>query len=206
MSITVDIDANRNIRVTSEAIEARPPDRLDVTAEGVITMTPELLEAFEGASLKPAQIDITVDETRTIETDLQSEASLRLESLDVGVETPGVDVLSLTNETTNEATNEATNEQSTDTPDSSAGSPGAIAFAVEGTIRGVPSDAVDSIIAGSPTLESITFDVDKPAVSDGGSATDAVLRITLLGVGIVVRRNGTIDVGTQDGLLDVGVR
>ncbi|MFP9190235.1 hypothetical protein [Natronosalvus vescus] len=194
MSVTVDIDANQNIRVTSEAIEARPPDRLDVAAEGVITMTPELLGAFEGASLKPARIDITVDQTRTIETDLQSEASLRLESVDVGIETPGVDDLSLTN------------EKSTDDPHSNAGPPGAIAFAVEGTIRGVPSDAVDSITAGSPTLESITFDVESQVVGDGGSPTDPVLRITLLRFGIVVHRNGTIDVGTRDGTMDLGLR
>ncbi|MCU4753639.1 hypothetical protein OB919_16890 [Halobacteria archaeon AArc-curdl1] len=193
MSITVDIDANQNIRVTHETIEARPPDRLDVTAEGVITMTPELLGAFEGASLKPARIDITVDETRTIDTDLQSEASLRLESVDVEVETPGIGDLS------------PMDEQSTGNLDSSASPPGVIAFAVEGTISGVSSDTVDSIIAGSSRLESLTFDVESQVVSDGGSGTDALLRITLFGFGIVVQRNGIIDVGTHAAGTEIGV-
>ncbi|MFC7230475.1 hypothetical protein ACFQMM_02195 [Saliphagus sp. GCM10025308] len=196
MSVHVDIGENRNVRLTDERIECRPPNRIAFAAEGVITVTSELLGEFEGASLKPVRVDISVDESRTIRTDLEEEASLRLETVDVGVETPDTDDLSPGMDTVSASSGDGTG--STDA------SPGAIAFSVEGAIVDVPTESFDPITDGSPSLESIVFAVDASVRTDGG-ADDAIFSLDLLGRRIVIYRNGAIDVGTGENGVNVDI-
>ncbi|USZ72529.1 hypothetical protein [Natronosalvus halobius] len=194
MSVHVDIGENRTVRLTDERIECRPPNRVAFAAEGVITVTRELLGEFEGASLKPVRVDISVDESRTVRTDLEKEASLRLETVDVGVETPNTDDLSPGMDTVSASSGDGT--ESTDA------SPGAIAFSVEGAIVDVPMETLDLITDGSPSLESVVFAVDDPVRTDGGS-DDVVFSLGLLGHRITIYRNGAIDVGTGENGVDI---
>ncbi|UTF52574.1 hypothetical protein [Natronosalvus rutilus] len=196
MSVHVDIGENRNVRLTDERIECRPPNRIAFAAEGVITVTSELLGEFEGTSLKPVRVDISVDESRTVRTDLEEEASLRLETVDVGVETPDTDDLSPGMDTVSASSGDST--ESTDA------SPGAIAFSVEGAIIDVPTETFDPITDGSPSLESIVFAVDDSVRTDGGS-DDAIFSLGLLGRRIVIYRNGVIDVGTGENGVNVDI-
>ncbi|MFC7216409.1 hypothetical protein ACFQO4_20325 [Saliphagus sp. GCM10025334] len=196
MSVHVDIGENRNVRLTDERIVCRPPNRIAFAAEGVITVTRGLLGEFEGASLKPVRVDISVDESRTVRTDLEKEASLRLETVDVGVETPDTDDLSPGMDTVSASSGDGT--ESTDA------SPGAIAFSVEGAITDVPTETFDPITDGSPSLESIVFAVDDPVRTDGGS-DDVVFSLGLLGHRIIIYRNGAIDVGTGENGVDVDI-
>ena len=195
MSITIDIEENPDVRVSEEVIDANPPDRIRFTAEGMISITEPLLGEFAGASLRPVRVDVSLDDARTVETDLEERASLRLDTVDVGVETPDSDDISRGMSSLSPSTDEAT--ESTDP------SPGVIAFTVEGTIEDVPAASFEPIADGSPTLKSITFAVGKSPRTDGGSDDDAVFEFTLLGYGIVVRRDGTIEIGTGIGIPDV---
>ncbi|WP_312908108.1 hypothetical protein [Natronosalvus caseinilyticus] len=196
MSVHVDIGENRNVRLTDERIECRPPNRIAFAAEGVITVTRELLGEFEGASLKPVRVDISVDEARTVRADLEGPASIRLETVDVGVETPDTDDLSPGMDSVSASADDSV--ESTDT------SPGAIAFSVEGAIVDVPMETLDPITDGTPSLESVVFAVDDPVRTDGGS-DDVVFSLGLLGHRIVIYRNGAIDVGTGEKGVDVDI-
>lgn len=196
MSSTIHLEENRSVRLTEQIIEAEPPARVAFAAEGVITITEAVLGEFAGTSLKPIEITLSVDGSETVAIDLSGAASLRLDTVDVGVETPDVDDLS---------PGMGSNPSSTDGSGSSDAHPGAIAFTVEGVIRDAPAAAFDVIADGSPRLESITFATDDVLRSDGGSGTDVVLEIGLLGYGVVVRRNGTIEISTGlTGVSDVG--
>lgn len=194
MSVTIDIEENQDVRVTEEVIDANPPDGIAFAAEGVVTVTKSLLDDFAGASLQPVRVAFSVDGSRTVETDLEGAPSLRLDTVDIGVETPDTGDLSPGTDSIETAT-EAESD-STDAP------PGAIAFTVEGAIRDVSATSCERIATGSPTLESITFAVGASARSDGGS-DDAALEVTLLGYGIVVHRDGTIEVETGVGMPDL---
>ncbi|GAB3671871.1 hypothetical protein [Halopiger thermotolerans] len=192
MSITVNVEGNQNVRVTQQLVDTAPPSQVEFAAEGTITMTPALLERFEGASLQPAEIELAVADSETVAVDLSGTASLRLETVDVGVETPDAGDLS----PGTDAIGSSTNDDS-ETVDAK---PGAIAFTVEGTIADVPAETLESLADASskPTLATITFAVEEPTRSDGGSGADILLEIDLLGYGITVYRNGRIDIGTGD--------
>lgn len=194
MSITVHLEENQSVHVTDQIIETEPPARVAFAAEGVITMTEDVLGEFASSSLKPVEIELSVDETETVEIDLSAEASLRLDTVDVGVETPDTSDLSPGMDTVPSASS----DRSSDTR------PGAIAFTVEGAIRDAPEKVRDALTDGTPRLAAITLAVDDSLRSDGGSGTDVVLEVTLLGYGITVYRNGTVDVGTGGAVTDVG--
>lgn len=185
MSLTVHVDENPSIRLTGQVVETHPPDRVEFAAEGVIRMTETLLSEFEGRSLVPVGVVFEVDDSRTVETDLAGEASLRIETVDVGVETPDADDLSPGMETVSSATD-----------DEPAGS---IAFTVEGVISSVPPETLDRIAGGASTLKSVTFAVEDAVRSDGGSGGDVVFEFGVLGRRVVVHRNGTVDVGRTGG-------
>lgn len=196
MSITVDLEENQRINVTTQIIETVPPAHVEFAAEGVITMTKDVLGAFAGSSLKPAALEVAVDSSRTVTIDLSNEASLRLDAVDVGVETPDTDDLPGM-----DSRGSATDASS----DASPTRPGAIAFAVEGVITDVPAETLESLVDGALELAAITFAVDTPIRSDGGSGADVVFELTLLGYGIAIYRDGTIDIGTSDGATGIGL-
>lgn len=191
MRVTTHLDENESVRLSDEVVETRPPDRLAFAVEGTITMTEDLLGSFAGATLNPVRIDVSGNGSQAVAIDLAGESSLRLETVDVGVETPDAGDLSpgLSSEDDSE-------ERST--------RPGAIAFTVEGAILDVPAETFESLSDGPRTVETLTFAVEDPVRSDGG-ADDVLLDFTLLGYGVVVYRNGVVEVGTGGTLTDVGL-
>lgn len=196
MSHTIRLGESGNVQVTEEIVDTRPPDRIGFAAEGVITITETLLNQFEGSTLNPVRVEISVDDSRAVDLDLTETASLRLETVDVGVETPDTDDLSPGLDTVRSSGDEA---------ESTGSKPGALAFTVEGAITDVPAETLETVGDGSPTLESITFAVEEPLRSDGGpdDAADVIFEFSLLGYGIAVHRNGVIDVGARGGVIDV---
>lgn len=196
MSTTVHIDEDPSVTVSESIVDPHPPDSVGFLIEGVIKPSPALLSRFEGSSLTPVRVDVTVDDGRTVAVDLDEEATLSLESVDVGVETIGV-------------------AEGVDAIDSALGdgdgSPdepsGAIAFTVEGTIRDLPAETLADLEGESPTLESVTFSVAEAVETDGGSPLDVLLQVELFGYGVVVRRNGSIEVRSGGGSsgLDLGL-
>lgn len=67
----------------------------------------------------------------------------------------------------------------------------------------MPAETFESVTGGPPAVAAITFDVEESIRSDGGSGADVVFQGSLLGFTVVVRRNGTIDVGTAGSPVDV---
>ena len=194
MSHTVHLAENPSVALTEEAVDPRPPDRIGFAAEGVIRMSEGLLGRFEGRSLDPVGVAFSLGSSQTVEVDLDEEASLRLESIDVGVETPDAgDVASGVERV----------RPSSDGGRPSEGPTGAIAFTVEGTIDDVPEPTVAALADESPELAAVTFGVEESARADGGSPTDVLLEVGLFGYGVVVRRDGTIEIRAPGSTPDV---
>lgn len=193
MSVTIDLDENESIKLTEADVERRPPDRLEFAVEGSLTVTPNLLADFEGATLDPVQVTVSAGDADPVAIDLTDAATLRLETVDVGVATPNGDDVAEGLEAV--ASTAAGGGGSMDSP------PGVISFSVDGVLRDVPSGTLEQIAGDDPELESLTFAIEESIQCDGGSADDVVFELTLLGYGIVVRRDGSIVVGT-DGPLD----
>lgn len=192
MSPTVHIDRNPSVTVTDEVLEPRPPDRIAFEAEGVIKLSEALLGEFEGSSLQPVRVDVAVDSSRTVTIDLSEEGSLRLESVDVGVATPGADDVRRGIDTVRSLGTDGAGAED----ESGDAAAGAVAFTVEGSIRDLSEETVRSVVGESPTLASVTFSVAESARTDGGTPSDVLLEVGLLGYGVVVRRDGTIEVTT----------
>ena len=192
MGVTIDLHENESIKLTEADVERRPPDRLEFAVEGSLAVTPDLLANFEGATLDPVQVTVSAGDADPVAIDLTDAATLRLETVDVGVATPdGEDIA----EGLGAVASTATGGGSIDSP------PGVVSFSVDGVLRDVPSGTLEQIAGDDPELESLTFAIEESIRSDGGSADDVVFELTLLGYGIVVRRDGSIVVGT-DGPLD----
>lgn len=190
MSITVDIADDQRIRVAGDALETDPPDELTFAVEGALSMTEQLVGQFEGATLRPSRMTLSVDDERTVEIDLTDEASLRLSSVDVGIEVPDSDDTSEGVETLKSSV--------TDPSALTDVNPAALAFTVEGSVMDVPEETFEILESSDVTLESLSFAVDEGVRTDGGSADDVVFEVTLLRYGITVRRDGTIVVVRDD--------
>lgn len=195
MSVTVDLDENESVLVSDQYFEVQPPDRVDFVAEGIITMTKELLGKFEGTALKPAELVISTGDSRTVTVDLTGDALLQLQEIDVGVETPDADGISPGRDSLTQATEAAR------TASQNAGS---IAFTIEGAIQDVPEETFERLSEGPLTLERVTFAVADAVRSDGGADT-SLLEFSLLGFSIVVHSDGLIEIGTRGGVRDVGL-
>ncbi|RDI70219.1 hypothetical protein [Halopelagius longus] len=196
MSVTVHLDENESVRLTDEVVETRPPDRIAFAVEGTITMTEDLLGSFAGATLNPVRIDVSGDGSPAVAIDLAAESSLRLETVDVGVETPDADDLS--------PGLDSLSPGGDDDSETTGSRPGAIAFTVEGAILDVPAETFESLPGAPRTVETLTFAVEGPVRTDGGR-DDVLLDFTLLGYGVVVYRNGVVEIGTGGTLTDVGL-
>ncbi|QLG49884.1 hypothetical protein [Natrinema halophilum] len=197
MSITVNLKEDQSVQVTDQVIETKPPARVAFAAEGVITMTRDVLEEFAGSSLRPVEIEMAIGESETVNIDLSKEASLRLDTVDIGVESPDTNDLSPGMDTIPSSSDDNSDVNNTH--------PGAIAFTVEGVIRDTPEEVRKPITDASPRLEAITFAAKNALRSDGGSGTDIILEVSLLGYGISIHRNGVIDIGTGSDVTDVGL-
>lgn len=195
MSLTVRLVDNQGIRISDQIIEPRPPDRVELAVEGVLTITENVLSQFEGTTLKPKQVVVSGDESGAVTVDLE-EASLRLETMDVGVETPDADDISPGMDSFPTSPDDA---ESLDTR------PGAIAFTLEGAILETPKKTLEMIPDESVTLDSITFATEETMRSDGGSDERVLLEVTLVGYTVVIYRNGSIEVGTLGGGSDINL-
>ncbi|MFC4543422.1 hypothetical protein ACFO5R_15940 [Halosolutus amylolyticus] len=195
MSVTLQFDDTENVRLTEATVETRSADRIEFVVAGSLTITDALLGQFEGATLDPVRVTVSADGTDAVPIDLTDRASLRLDAVDVGVATPdgadvaaGIDALSPTTD---------------GGPDSLDSPPDVLSFTVHGEIRDVPTETIETIAGDSPTVESLTFAVEKSVRSDGGSGTDVIFELDLLGYGIIVRRDGSIVVGSGGPLASI---
>ncbi|SEP79228.1 hypothetical protein [Natrinema salaciae] len=188
MTVRIDLDEHESVELTDTDVRKRPPDRLEFATDGNLTVVSALLAEFEGATLNPVRVTISAADANPVAIDLTGPASLRLENVDVGVATPdGADIAdefrSIPPSTDEDA-------GSTDSP------PSVIAFTVDGAIRDVPPETLAAIGDDEPTLETVTFAVGESIRSDGGPGTEVIFELALFGYGIVVRRDGTITIGT----------
>lgn len=197
MGLTIDLDENESAQVADEVIEIQPPDQVEFVTEGTLTITEGLLGEFEGTALKPAQILLSVDESQPVQVDLTEKSSLRLEEVDVGVETPDTDEISPGIGSLNPTTDDSAESSDIDR--------GAIAFTVEGVILDVPRETFEQLSEGELTLKSITFSLDDAVRSDDGSNDNVLLESSLLGYGIIIYRNGIIEIGTPGGVAGIGL-
>lgn len=192
MSITVEIDENQSVTVTEEVVETEASNRIAFAVEGTITTTSELLDEFEGSALRPVRIGVAVDDSDTVAVDLTGDAFLRLDSVDVGVETPDAGDLS-----PGMGAAGSSGDDDSKTP-----SVGAVAFTVEGEIGDVPAETIDRLTDESPAVTSITFDVGDPVRSDGGGE-DVLFELGLFGYGVTILHDGTIEVKHRSQTTDV---
>ena len=188
MSFTLQFTDTDSVQLTDERIERRSQGDIEFAVAGTLSLTEAVLAAFEGATLNPARVRIAVGESRAVDIDLTDEASLRLETVDVGVASPDADDLL--------PKNDPISAVADGDPTAAAPSPDVLAFTVEGVIRGAPAETVEAVAAGDPEFASLTFTVDD-ARTDGGSKSDVILELALFGYGIVVRRNGRTTIGTS---------
>lgn len=130
-------------------------------AEGIITVTEESLGRLTATNLKPTQLVVAADES-SVTVDLTGAASLQLDAVDAGVETPDA----------NDSVPGAVSLRRTAEDDTKSLNvePGALGFPVEGAIRNSPEETFEALSGGSLTLESITFAVEDAVKSDGGSS------------------------------------
>lgn len=195
MSNTVRFDDAESIRLSDVIVETRPPDRIEFSVEGNLSVTEAVLGEFAGTTMNPSRVTVSGGDADAVALDLTGPATLRLETVDVGVATPdredladGVDAL---------------RSSADGGPDSVDPRPDVLSFTVDGEIRDVPSETFAALPAAGLSLESITFAVEESVRSDGGRGDDVVFECTLLGYGIIVRRDGSIVVGKAGSLASI---
>lgn len=197
MSVTVQVADTEDVRLTENTVETQPPDRLEFSMRGRLTITEALLAQFEGMTLNPVRVTVSVEDADPVEIELQESASLRLENVDIGIATPdSADIADSL---------DALRPSTDGGPDPVDGQPDVLAFTVEGAIRDVPIATLDEIATGSPEIQSVTLAVETSVRSDGGARDeggardDVIFDLTLFGYGIIIRRDGTIVVGSDGG-------
>ncbi|MGQ3413544.1 hypothetical protein ACT4ML_14915 [Natrinema sp. LN54] len=190
MSNTVRFDDAESVRLSNVTVETRPPDGLEFRVEGTLRATETLLGEFAGTTLNPVRVTVPDGDADSVAIDLTGPATLRLETVDVGVATPDGDDIAAGLDALRSSADE--DREPIEPP------PDVLSFTVEGEIRDVPSETFAALPAAVSSLESITFAVEDSVRSDGGRADDVVLECTLLGYGIVVRRDGSIVVGSAE--------
>lgn len=198
MSLTIDLAEQEHARIADAAIEVDPPQGLAFVAEGVITVSEELLQNNQGMSFNPTEVVFDSEEGQPVAVDLTGTASLQLEEVDVGVETPEKEDLASGLGTANPST-----------VDAEAGMPqidtGVVAFTVKGTIQDIPTDVLESLSDRSLSLAAVTFSAGETLKSDGGPTDDTLTTITILGLEITIYRGGVIAIGTDGELTDLSL-
>lgn len=186
MTVTVSVVDDPAVRVTEEDVVTVPPDTIEFAVEGTASVSRDRLAAFEGRRLRPVAVGLTANDS-AVTLDLGEEATLRLDSLDVGIRTPEADDLRATADRL---------EPSTEGLAAPTDATGEVAFAVEGTVTDVAPDTFEALSGVRLAVESVTFAVEDPLASDGGSGEDVVLEVSLFGFGILIYRDGTVTIGT----------
>ena len=210
MSVTVSVQDDPGLRVDEQVVEAVPPDAVEFTVRGTVTVPGSLLGEFEGRRLRPIALEVSADGS-PVTVELSGATTLELEAVDVGVEVPdaedlppGRDAGELPSRSDDLApSKDDVNDLAGDVrdggqPTGTDGAPeldaGVVAFTVTGTIAGLASETFEAIAAGPETIESVSFAVEDPRATDGGSGDDVLLDVGLLGFRLVIRRDGTITV------------
>lgn len=191
MSITVDLESCSAVSLSDQRFDPDPDGKVSFAAEGVVTVTGELLGRLEGSSLEPVAVDLTVEDATTVHVDLDEETPLRFETVDVGVERPGSDDLPSPSGVTDLSEATPVGSSGTDDADVPPDAPGAVAFTVECSIGDVPSETLESLAAGSASLSSVTF-----------AADDVVYELGVFGYAVVIRRNGVLEVRREGSATD----
>lgn len=193
MTITIDLEDERRVRIADATVDARPPDVVRFEIAGNLRLGEEVLASAAGATLDPVRIAFQAAD-RAVAIDLRDrdEAALRLDAADVGLAAPDAD--DIVPDT--DALGALATDGRSAPRDLAAGRPGVVAFTVEGRIVDAPTDAV-TVLAETelpPSPKSITFE-GLPSIRSDGGAVAPVLETTLLGFGIVVYRDGRISIG-----------
>lgn len=188
MSVTVDVVDDPNVRVTDEVVEALPPGVIEFAIEGTLSVGADLLGAFEGRRLRPVAVGLSVGDD-AVTVDLGGDASLQLDAVDVGVETPDAGDLPTSTPNPDSLADDVVGVAGRDA--------GVVAFTVEGTIDEIAPATFEDLAGESLRVETVTFAVDDAIASDGGPDDDVVFEFTLIGRRIVVRRDGTITIGLR---------
>ena len=208
MSVTVSVDDYPGVRVNDQVLQAIPPDAVEFTVEGTVTVSGHLLGEFQGRRLRPVAVEVMADGS-PVPVELSGGTAIDLDAVDVGVELrdagdlpsrPG-DLGPSTDDVERVAEVDAGDADLRDReglPDAEAASEkaGVVAFTLTGTISGITPEAYDAIAAGPEAIESVTFAVEERRATDGGSADDVLVQFDFLGFLVAIRRDGTIVVGT----------
>lgn len=152
--------------------------------EGTLRLTEALLSQFAGRQLTPDTVAFSVDDAQIVEVALGDETSLRLKTVDVGVETPDEDA------TLTDA--EDARSLASDAQESSDSAPSALAFTVAGVVENVAAEDLAALSADEVVPASITFSVDETPQTDGGAPDDGLFQLRVLGYEIAIWKDGTV--------------
>lgn len=188
MSVTVDVADSPNVRLTRQDVAAEAPDAVAFAVEGRATVPAGSLASFEGRNLRPVAVTLAVEGSPVV-VELGDGAELRLEAVDVGVETPDAGDLPTGVDDPGSAATDVVGGIDVDAA--------VLAFTVEGTVTGVAPEPFEALARAPPTIESITFEVDDPVATDGGPDDGVLVEFAVLGLRIAVRRDGSITVGRR---------
>jgi len=188
--LRIDVQDEYGVRVTNAAVTVEEEETVAFAVEGVLRVGGDALEPFVDAGLTPVEVAFAAGDER-VAIDIASDAELRLEAVDVGVELP--------DDATSSAVDAATDPGSVGaTPTELAGGAGRISFTVEGVLEDVPADAPERLADADAEPISVAFSVDDATASDGGDAEAPVATVELLAVRVAVLVDGTIVVTELD--------
>jgi len=188
--LRIDVQGENGVRITDAAVTVDGNETVAFAVEGVLRIDGDALEPFVDARLTPTEVAFAAGDER-VAIDVASDAALRLEAVDVGVELP--------DDATSSAVDAATDSGSAAAnPTEPAGGVGRISFTVEGVLDGVPADAAERLADADAEPSSIAFSLNDATASDGGDAEAPLATIELPAVRIAVLVDGTIVVTALD--------
>ena len=198
MSLTIELVGDSRVRLDDVEVTARSEADLAFRVEGTLRLTQALLSEFAGRRLTPDTVAFSVDDAEVVEVALEDGTSLRLETVDVGVETPDGeldgDVVTADTDAVSPDPADARSLAS-DVAKSLASTPSALAFTVEGVVENVAADDFEALSADEVVPASVTFSVDETPETDGGAPDDALFELHVFGFEIAIWENGTILLG-----------
>lgn len=190
MVLRIDVQGENEVRITDAAVTVDEEETVAFAVEGVLRVGGGTLEPFVDARLTPVEVAFAAGDER-VAIDVASDAALRLEAVDVGVELP--------DDAASGAVDAATDPGSAAAkPTELAGDVGRISFTVEGVLEDVPADAAERLADADAEPSSVAFSVDDATATDGGDAEAPAATIELLAVRIAVLVDGTIVVTALD--------
>jgi len=193
--LRIDVEDEYGVRVTDAAVTVDGNETVAFAVEGVLRVGGDALEPFVDARLTPVEVAFAAGDER-VAIDVASDAELRLESVDVGVELPDDETPGAV-DAASDPVSAAAN------PTELAGGVGRISFTVEGVLEDVPADAADHLADADAEPSLIAFSVDDATATDGGDADAPVATIELLAVRIAVLVDGTLLITALD--VDAGL-